>query len=188
VTFPRLSGCARRTTPIRRDDAGFQIDRSVAKQGALAILRLDETQSDARRFDANAGDELRAEVFYEAVARAQREGPDQSREVERFGGVQHLASVVHELADLCTERDRPGCRNESTSGANEQRITGRDAQSRERAAHRRRTETQPAGRLRHAALGEQHIECDEKVEVWRRHASKIVSFLYMAPHASISCN
>jgi hypothetical protein len=62
-----------------------------------------------------------------------------------------------------------GCGGEDAAGLYQQRIAGREAKSRQRPAHGRRTQAEPAGRSGHAALGEQRVQCDEEVEIHALH-------------------
>jgi hypothetical protein len=64
------------------DNAGFQIDDSVAKWRAVLVGLLHEAQPHAGRFLANAGNEVRPEVLHKAFAGPQRERSDQLFEVE----------------------------------------------------------------------------------------------------------
>jgi hypothetical protein len=122
---------------------------------------------------ADACDEVRSEALDEAFAGAQREGSHQPLEVERLGRAQHRCSVLHELTDPPAQRERPGRRDETASGPDQQRIARRRTQSRQRPAHRRRAEPQPLRRARHAAFRKQHIEGDQQIEIGCRHGSSI---------------
>ena len=125
-------------------------------------------------FDAH--NEIRSEVLDKTIAGPQREGSHQPFEVERLGRAQHRLGVLHELTDPPAQFERARCRNETASGPDQQRIAGRRTQSRQRPAHRRRTEPQPLGCARDAAFREQHIKGDQQVEIGLRHASALAQF------------
>jgi hypothetical protein len=80
---------------------------------------------------------------------------------------------LHDLADAFTQFQRPRRGDEAASCPHQQRIAGRLAQSRQRAAHRRLTEPQAPGRARNAAFREQHVEGDQQVEIGSRHPSTL---------------
>ena len=96
--------------------------------------------------------------------------------------------VLHELADPLAQLERARRRHQAAPGPDQQRIAGRLAQSRQRPAHRRRAQPQPLRRARHAALGEQHVEGDQQVEIGCRHAPTIAQLdRDMASNARIKC-
>jgi hypothetical protein len=68
------------------DNAGFQIDRPVAKWCAVFVWLLHEAQPHTGRLFADASKEVRSEVLDKAFAGPQREGAHQVSEVEILSG------------------------------------------------------------------------------------------------------
>ena len=90
------------------------------------------------------------------------------RSVERSGscgGAQDRLGVLHELGHPLAQLERPRRRHQAAPGPHQQRVAGRLAQARQRAAHGGGAQPEPAGRARDAALVEQDVEGREQVEV-----------------------
>jgi hypothetical protein len=91
----------------------------------------------AKRLLADARDQLRPEVLHKALAGVQRERSDQPLEVELLSRTEYGFYILNEPADLLAQLERSGCRNQTTSGSDQQRVSGRLAQAGQSAAHRR---------------------------------------------------
>ena len=153
------------------DDAGLQVDGSLAQRRVVLLELGHEAQPDPRRFPADASEQARPEILDETVARPQRERPGHLAKVRLARRAQDRLRVLHERPDGLSELDRPRRGHEAAPGPDQQRILRRLAQPRQRPAHRRGAQAQAPGRARDAPLGEQHVERHEQVEVGRRHAA-----------------
>src|SRR5579872_831452 len=113
--------CPRTQFRIHRlcDDASLQIDASVAKWSRVAVRLRNETKSHTGRFVSDARNELRSEVFDEAITGSQRERPGEPAEIELFGRAQDRFSILHDLTNPLAEFERARCRDQSTSGPDE---------------------------------------------------------------------
>src|SRR5439155_11303220 len=150
--------------------ASLQIDAPVAKRGAFFVRFRYEAEPHARSFLAGASYEIRSEVLNKTFAGTKRERPDELFEVELLGRTENRFCILNELTDPLAEFERSGCRNETSSGPDQQRVAGRLSQSRKRAAHRRRAKPQPLGCARNTPFREHRIKRDKQVEIWGRHA------------------
>ena len=151
------------------DNAGFQVDRPVAKRAAVLVGLLHEAKPYAGRLLAHAGNEVRSEILHEAFAGAQRERAHQLSEVGLPGRAQNSFRVLHQLADPIAQLKRSRCGNETPPGPDQQRIAGGLTQPRQRPAHCRRAQPQPLGRARNVSLRKEHIQGDKQVEIGLRH-------------------
>ena len=85
------------TSLIDVKQAGFQINRSIAKRSTVFIWLLHETQPHSWSFLPDASDEAWSEVFHEAFAGPQREDSADLFEVELLSRTQNRFSALHEL-------------------------------------------------------------------------------------------
>ena len=147
----------------------FEIDGPVAQRPAVAIRLRHEPQADAGCFFGDPGDKAGPEVLDEAIAGPQREGSGELLQIEPLGRAEHRLGFRDESTSAFAQLDRPRRRDQTPAGPDQQRIARRRAQPRQRPAHRRGAETKPLRGAGDAALGEQHVQRDEKVQVGARH-------------------
>jgi len=69
---------------ILSDNAGLQINRSVAKQRAVLVQLWHEAQADPRCLRANTSDQVRTPSFHKTIAGPQGESADKLLKIERF--------------------------------------------------------------------------------------------------------
>ena len=143
----------------------LEIDRALAKWRAVLVGLPHEAEAHTRRLLADTTNEVRSEIFNEAVAGSDSENSNELLEVEPVCGAKNGLSVFYQLTDLLAELERAGCGNETSSGPDQQGIARRLTQPRQRPAHRRRAEPQPSTRASNTAFSEQHIKGDEQIEV-----------------------
>jgi hypothetical protein len=96
-------------------DASLKIDGTVAKRCVVFIRLLYEAQPDTRCFRADAGNESRTEVLYEAIASSQRKRLNELSKVELRDRAQNCFSVLNELSDPLAELERPRRVDKTTS-------------------------------------------------------------------------
>ncbi len=135
------------------NDARFEVDSSLAQRRACTIGLGQQAKEHARRC-LQFLQECRPEILHEAFARPQRECAIQSLEVKTLSRTQNLVATLHELADPRAQLESPGRGDEAPPGSNEQGVTRRFAQARQRPTHGRGAEFQALGCPRHAAFGE----------------------------------
>jgi hypothetical protein len=85
--------------------------------------------------------------------------------IERLGRCHDALDAAQDRPQVLDQVLRERARSHSTSHLDEQRITELLAQPRQRVTHRRLRAAEACGRSRDAALGHQHLERDEEVEV-----------------------
>jgi len=87
-------------------DAGFQVDSAIAQRRTILVDLGQEAKSNAGSFGEDAGQELGAEVFDEALAGSQRERAVEFRRAQLIGGTQRGFRVVDELTDAIAQLER----------------------------------------------------------------------------------
>ena len=102
-----------------------------------------------------------AEAFDELLASAQGEGAHHLTQVQGVCRAQYRMGVLHQLADLFTQLQRPGRRYQAAPGTYQQRIASGCTQTRQGPAHGRRAQAQALGGASDAAFGKQHVQGDE---------------------------
>ena len=147
------------------DHARFEIDGTVAHRPAVLVELVQEMDANAGRLLGDPGEQGSAEVLDETLAGAHREGSVEASEIERVGGPQAGLGLMNESTDRIAQLERTRRSHQTAPGADEQRVTGRFTQSRERSAHRRGAEVQSPRSTRHIAFGEQHVEGHQQIEI-----------------------
>jgi hypothetical protein len=147
------------------DDAGLDVHRAVPQRRAVLVRLLDEAQAYLRRLRADPSEQGRPDVLHETIAGSQRERASESREIQAVLRSQDGLCVLHEATHARPQLERPWRGDQAASGPHQERITRRLAQPRQRPAHRRRAQAKAARSACDAALGEQHVQRDEQVQV-----------------------
>jgi hypothetical protein len=156
--------------PAFAEDADLQVHVAFT-QGANLLVGLGrEPKPHARRLGPQAGEESGSHRFDEAVVGADRERPLDRGGIENVvAGLKDRKGLLGDLADLNTQRFGPGRQHQPTTGADQERVRGRGAQSVEGAAHRRWTETHLAGGADDADFGQQGVKRRKKAEIGNGH-------------------
>ncbi len=158
------------------DDSSLQINASLSQRGAIFVWLLQEAQPHPGSLRADARNECWPEVLHKALAGPQREGADQSDEVELLSRAENRFGLLHKLGNPFAKFDGPRCGDEAASGSDQERIAHGLTQTGQRAAHGGRAQSKPPGCLRDAAFRKEHIQGEEQVKIGSSHTMSAAYF------------
>jgi hypothetical protein len=79
--------------------------------------------------------------------------------------------LLDHIADLLAQLQGAGRGRQTAAGTHQHRVTQRGADPAQGAAHRRRAQVHPARGGGHAAFVNQHVQCQQQVQVRQGHDS-----------------
>ena len=147
-------------------DADLEIGRPLAQRNRALLRFRGESQAHERRHRRGSSDQRGGEGFDEPIVGANREGATKAGDILwSRRGAKNRTGFMHRVLRALADLLRIGRQHHLAPGPHQQRIAGRLAQTRERPAHRRGTEPQPASGADDACVSQQRVERHQQVQV-----------------------
>ncbi|CAM5208020.1 hypothetical protein CDEF62S_00992 [Castellaniella defragrans] len=146
----------RRRSPEYTD---FQVDYSFTQRLRILVGLRNEPDTHVRCGAGDLRHQRGAHQINKSVIGPNRECPLQSGHIHgSVARLKHSLGITGKFMNTLSELLGVGSGNQRPSCQHKQRIARGDSQPGKRPAHGGRAQAKPARRLRHAALGEQHIQ------------------------------